>query len=524
MADTVCTTGAELNTAIGAANPGDTITCTAGNTFSRTGAFTLGNRGATAANPITIRTSQYATLPVRRMQPGDAARMPNIQSTQGNTPIFTLSANADGWVLLGLQISTTATQTAMIAIGSTTETVLANQPDGITIDRCYIHGSAGINTVRGIDMEGSNVRITRCWITDIWTTGQECQALWTCNGPGPFLIEDNWLSAMGEVFMTGGADPAISNLIPSDFTIRYNTFSVPLTKNQNNALYDGVDYVMKNIFELKNARRVLVEFNLFENSWVDGQDGTSVLMTPRNQSAGAPWCTVEDVTFRYNIFRHIKSWINILTTDNLQTTDYVKRLRFQHNLVYDVNPADAGSGVSKFIQILGVDGQHGFDTVEFDHNTFDASPDSSVGGAYALSIVDTVATVSPLHASFTYTNNLFKYNTNDGVIVTKAGSSSGVGTAALTASFSSYTYANNLVFAGDPNLAAYPANTWKETSSANVGFQSYAGNLLNLTAAGTNGDYRAGGSRQATDSTDLGANVALVQRRVLGRHALGQGW
>ncbi|HYP26977.1 MAG TPA: hypothetical protein VE262_09680, partial [Blastocatellia bacterium] len=46
---------------------------------------------------------------------------------------------------------------------------------------------------------------------------------------------------------------------------------------------------VKNIFELKNARRVLVDGNVFENNWVDGQNGTAILFTVRNQEGTAPW-------------------------------------------------------------------------------------------------------------------------------------------------------------------------------------------------------------------------------------------
>ncbi|HKG22692.1 MAG TPA: hypothetical protein VKC34_12405, partial [Blastocatellia bacterium] len=61
---------------------------------------------------------------------------------------------------------------------------------------------------------------------------------------------------------------------------------------------------VKNIFELKNARRVLVDGNLFENNWVDGQNGTAILFTVRNQEGTAPWSVVEDVTFTNNVLRH----------------------------------------------------------------------------------------------------------------------------------------------------------------------------------------------------------------------------
>ena len=43
---------------------------------------------------------------------------------------------------------------------------------------------------------------------------------------------------------------------------------------------------MKNSFELKNARRVLVEGNVFEHVWAAAQTGFAVLFTTRNQGGG----------------------------------------------------------------------------------------------------------------------------------------------------------------------------------------------------------------------------------------------
>src|SRR5262249_33277692 len=61
---------------------------------------------------------------------------------------------------------------------------------------------------------------------------------------------------------------------------------------------------VKNAFELKNARRVLVDGNVFENVWASGQDGTAILLKSVNQDGGCPWCVTEYVTFRNNIVRN----------------------------------------------------------------------------------------------------------------------------------------------------------------------------------------------------------------------------
>jgi hypothetical protein len=49
---------------------------------------------------------------------------------------------------------------------------------------------------------------------------QDTQAICGWNGPGPFLIENNYLEAAGENVMFGGSDPSIPHLVPNDITIR----------------------------------------------------------------------------------------------------------------------------------------------------------------------------------------------------------------------------------------------------------------------------------------------------------------
>jgi hypothetical protein len=110
---------------------------------------------------------------------------------------------------------------------------------------------------------------------------------------------------------------------------------------------------VKNSFELKNARRVLVEGNVFENVWQAAQAGHAVLFTVRNQDGRGPWAVVEDVTFQYNIIRHASAAINILGYDNNHPSGQTRRLRISHNLVYDIDRARWG-GSGDFIQMGGM--------------------------------------------------------------------------------------------------------------------------------------------------------------------------
>jgi hypothetical protein len=53
----------------------------------------------------------------------------------------------------------------------------------------------------------------------------------------------------------------------------------------------GTTWVVKNLFELKSARNVIVESNIFENHWRDGQPGYAVddlLETVGEHDSGHP--------------------------------------------------------------------------------------------------------------------------------------------------------------------------------------------------------------------------------------------
>ena len=120
---------------------------------------------------------------------------------------------------------------------------------------------------------------------------------------------------------------------------------------------------MKNLFELKNARRVLVRCNVFENNWEHAQQGFAILFTVRNQDGSAPWSAVQDVTFIKNILRHTSSGINILGTDDLQPSQTTKRILIQDNFIEDVSGANWG-GAGRLYQMLS-----GAEGIKIDHNT-----------------------------------------------------------------------------------------------------------------------------------------------------------
>src|SRR5262249_10617946 len=121
----------------------------------------------------------------------------------------------------------------------------------------------------------------------------------------------------GENIMFGGADPLIAGLVPSDIEIRRNYLRKPLAWKVGDPSYAGIHWMVKNLLELKNAQRVLIDGNILEHVWPDAQGGTAVLFTPRNEQFTAPQSIVADITFTNNLIRDANSGISVLGSDDI---------------------------------------------------------------------------------------------------------------------------------------------------------------------------------------------------------------
>src|SRR4029079_9178428 len=128
------------------------------------------------------------------------------------------------------------------------------------------------------------------------------------------------LEAAGEVFLLGGATPFIHDLVHSDVVFSRNYVGRPVD-------WRDQKWHSEHIRELKNARRILIERNVFENNWVAAQAGYALVFTPRGERGEAAWAVVEDVTIRMNIIRHVAAAINILGHDDVGPSGLARLFR-----------------------------------------------------------------------------------------------------------------------------------------------------------------------------------------------------
>jgi hypothetical protein len=360
-------------------------------------------------------------------------------------------------------------------------------PHDIVVDRCYIHGDPARGGRRGVALNGRALAVVDSYLADFKEVGADSQALMGWNGPGPFAIVNNYLEAAGENVMFGGGDPAIRDLVPSDIEIRGNHFSKPLAWRPGHPGFAGPAWSVKNLFELKNARRVLVEGNVLEHAWQADQAGFAVQLTVRNQDGGAPWSTIEDVIFARNVVRHVGSGINVLGTDE-RPSGTMRRVLVQGNLFEDVSAARWG-GHGRLFQIL--DYRVGTSDLVIEGNT--GFQDGAV--LYAEGVP---------HKGFVYRNNLSPRGAY-GVL----GQNQGEGLATLRTYFPGAVFVRNVLVGGAPAL--YPPGNFFPASLARVGFADAAAGNYRLGPASP---YR----KAATDGRAVGADVgALPPARVTGR-------
>lgn len=482
--------GGDLQAALNAARPGDTILLQAGATFI--GNFTLPAKGGTSY--ITVRSSapdSSLPAPGQRITPAYASLLPKIKvTTSGGTALIT-GIGASYWRLQFLEFLPGMKGAAdLVGFGRSgaSQDTLAEVPHHLIMDRCYLHGSPTNGQRRGLTLNSGDSQIINSHFADFKGIGEDSQALGGSNGPGPYLIENNYIEAAAENIMFGGQDPSIPNLVPSNITIRRNLITKPLA-------WMSQSWVVKNLLEFKNAANVLVEGNVIENNWSAGQSGYAILFTPRNQSGTAPWSVVRNITVQNNIIRHVAAGFNISGYDDLHPSQQTRDIIIRNNLFYDVSktytlPTTAANG---WLGIIGA----GPRDVTIDHNTVDND------GTIIISFGKGFSPTGYQIFGMRITNNLFRDN-KYGIF----GAGSSPGTASLTMYTPDVVFQRNAI-AGAPASTFPPGNDYPSIAEWLADFVSAAAHDYRLDSASTS-------NNTAIDGTDLGVNFTTLNAAMAG--------
>jgi hypothetical protein len=319
------------NSVVTATQCGDIIELAAGSTML--GNFTFTKTGCDKLHYVWIRTSGYASLPAYGSKldpcyngvsslPGRPAfncgSLTNVMATiQSNTGIpFILGVNTKYVKITGVKFTITANTTQIAKFIDNN----AGGIDHVILDHDMFAGTDTNDMNGGLVLDRTSYfAVLNSFFFNIHcTVGLSCTDAKDigggCNGnatdtDNAWKIVGNYLEASGEEVIFGGCGAQIA---PSDIEVRANYFFKPLIWMPTSPTYNGGNptnhqpYIVKNHIEMKNAVRILIEGNYFENVWGGfSQVGAAILISPKNQAGPngsnlCPLCLVTDYTLRNN--------------------------------------------------------------------------------------------------------------------------------------------------------------------------------------------------------------------------------
>jgi hypothetical protein len=449
-------TAAGLVQAINSAKCGDTL-------LVPVGVYTFTSTLVIPCN-ITIQSAAMASVlpPVgTRITPAYAnvASLPGRPAYAGVVkrviPQFILGPSAKIVAMKGVHFANVEI-TVIQSSTAFTSGLISGSGMNVILERVYCHGAPNAEVQRCIDFSSGSGAVV-----DSYLDGFQCKAGGTCsdaqailmglgNGGGPVVVRNNFLEASGENILSGGGGATGTQ---SNITISYNHFFKPLIWMQGDPSFAGVRMMVKNHLEFKNADRVLVEYNTFENCWGGfSQNGYVVVVTPKNQGGNAPGAKVTNLTFRFN---------NAIGGAGMQIAVAAgdPPLRPSSMGMANISIHDDNFTIdSKFVQSAGVgiqltfqDSASSFGAISFDRVTVSGTINS------AFMFGSTKAT-GPL----SITNSVFapgQYGSTatGGGAGTCSYQTNGKPNQALTQCWTNFVFSNNAVPGGKPNV--WPTGT-----------------------------------------------------------------
>jgi hypothetical protein len=469
--------GGDLQRSLDNAQPGDVVAIAAGAEF--VGPFVLPKKEGTGW--ITIRSdAPDSVLPPEgnRITPAYSPRLPKL-ITRNSGPALRTEPGAHHYRIIAVEIAAAASDARNYGIvelgaGGRVQRGRESIPHDLIFDRVYLHGHPALSTRRCLALNSASTAVIDSYLADCHDRGFDSQAIGGWNGPGPFKIVNNHLEGAGENVMFGGGDPGIHRLVPSDIEIRRNHFYKPLAWRGR--------WTVKNLFELKNAHRVLVEGNVFENNWVDGQSGFALVFKSANQDGGAPWSETRDVVVRRNRIVNSASGVDIMAQgSNIDTP--ANHILLRDNVFERIGGAELG-GSGRLWQVT----EDPF-AITFDHNT-------GFTPGHLLMLDE------PQKSHVVISNNLVSRG-EYGIF----GSGRGEGNTAISYFLPGAVVTKNVIIGA--SAAIYPVGNFFPATPGEVGFVDFA-----------RGDYRLAPQsrykRAASDGRDIGADIDAVTNATSG--------
>jgi hypothetical protein len=519
--------GENLQSALDAATCGETIEVESGATF--TGRFVFPRKPCDDRHWIVIRTSApdqrlpaegvrltpcYAGVPSLPGRPDFHCVSPeNVMAKiafggrSGSGPIF-FADGANHYRFIGVEITRAAPAAGIVALALPEEKAAV---DHIIFDRVWMHGTEHDDTRRGLFLRGTTyIGVVDSYFSDFHCDNDcsDSQAIGGGGGDIPngfYKISNNFLEASGENILFGGGDATVT---PSDIEIRHNHLFKPIAWLRGQPDFMGGSaghpFIVKNLFELKNAQRVLFEDNILEGSWGGfSQAGFAIVLTPKNQGNGkgenvCPLCRVTDITIRYCKIAHVGGGFNIANVPAGDVGISAAGERYSiHDVVIDDIDGKKYAGFGTFMLLLS--NAPTLKDVKMDHIT-------AISSRVLISMG-----IRGKVENFTFTNNLI--GTNEKEITSAGGGPANCAfhpeqqgpVGILQNCFNPAIFKNNVIIGG---TGAWPPGNFLAKDTEAVGFQ---GADLRLCLA-KGGDCRARSKYvgAGTDGKDVGADIGLI--------------
>ena len=469
--------GANLQAALNVARSGDELVLAAGASY-------VGNFTWSRCLPgYVVVTGPDGPAEGVRVTPTTAAgnRYPRLISPTVGPVIFAKSG-ACRLRVSRLEITATAQSATtnhnegLVRVGDG-ENTLEAQPSWITLDRVWIHGSPTTSTKNGAVFNGRSLALIDSWIDQVRWKGIEshCVVAWT--GAGPMKLVNDHFDCASIGVLLGGAARAIAGVAASDVEVRGNHFV-------KDTAYRG--YVAKNLFEVKDAKRVLLEGNVIEHSWFEAQSAMAInlqsLTDEKNSDVQAT-----DITVRWNRVSQAGQCITMSARGYNGVASPMAKVLIEQNLCTEI-------GIDSISRVLLLTAD--LQGVEFRHNTFVRLATMRQG-----SITYVQKGSGPPASQVDFIDNLIGPGLDYGCIFGEGKS----GSDALAKYAKQWSFVGNGCWDSHPGAAAYPTGNSFVATQADVKFNAD-------WSLGPRSPFKG----KASDGKDPGVDIAELQRRLAG--------
>jgi hypothetical protein len=213
------------------------------------------------------------------------------------------------------------------------------------------------------------ITITRnaVWETSLYAT-EGSSGIYTTDGAGPYLIENNFLEAYGIGYFIDGPGAAAPN--PSDIVFRRNHVFWNQNHRTTSATSNGFYYSVRNMWEIKRGARIAATGNLYEGTWANVTQGTTVFVSNRPANKVSFEQGSRDVTIKHNLIRNASAGFYCQgTSDIWSSPPATERVLIANNLLYGIDQfeqnVNSPNGIGDNIRIL-----NGCHDVTVRNNTF----------------------------------------------------------------------------------------------------------------------------------------------------------